>query len=177
MLTKTEYDIAAFATATAFKAAGIRITKQEEAAIEVADFSLSDLKNVGLQILTYVNTDRVCAKEMYLSPYQTCPEHRHPGGEGFEGKEETFRCRRGEVYLYVSGTATAPIQAKLPPSAVTVFHEIVLHEGDQYTLVPNTLHWFQSGRNGAIVSEFSTKSRDESDVFTDTRIKRAPEVQ
>ena len=48
--------------------------------------------------------------------------------------------------------------------------------GDQYTIPPNTLHWFQSGDEGAIVSEFSSTSRDESDIFTDPRIKRVPEI-
>ncbi len=59
----------------------------------------------------------------------------------------------------------------------TVFHEIKLTPGQQYTLMPNTLHWFQGGPEGAIVSEFSTTSRDESDIFTDPRIKRLPEVE
>ena len=58
-----------------------------------------------------------------------------------------------------------------------MFHEVTLTPGDQYTLTPNTLHWFQAGPEGAIVSEFSTTSRDESDVFTDPRIKRIPEVE
>ena len=37
---------------------------------------------------------------------------------------------------------------------------------------PDTLHWFQAGVEGAIVSEFSTRSRDETDVFSDPRIVR-----
>jgi D-lyxose ketol-isomerase len=57
-----------------------------------------------------------------------------------------------------------------------VRHEIILHPGEQYTLQPNTLHWFQAGPEGAVVSEFSTKSRDEFDIFTDPGIKRAPIV-
>jgi D-lyxose ketol-isomerase len=51
-----------------------------------------------------------------------------------------------------------------------------LKPGDQYTLEPDTPHWFQAGPEGAIVSEFSTRSTDEADIFTDPRIKRAPEV-
>jgi D-lyxose ketol-isomerase len=34
------------------------------------------------------------------------------------------------------------------------------------------LHWFQAGPEGAVISEFSTQSRDEADVFTDPRIVR-----
>jgi D-lyxose ketol-isomerase len=57
-----------------------------------------------------------------------------------------------------------------------VWHEVCLKPGEQYTLNPDTLHWFQAGVEGAIVSEFSTRSTDEHDFFTDPRIKRAPEV-
>jgi len=50
--------------------------------------------------------------------------------------------------------------------------ELVLRPGDQYTIPPDTLHWFQAGEEGAIVSEFSTRSRDDADVFSDPRIRR-----
>ena len=43
----------------------------------------------------------------------------------------------------------------------------------KYTIMPNTLHWFQAGPEGAVVSEFSTKSRDEFDIYTDPRIDAA----
>jgi D-lyxose ketol-isomerase len=134
--------------------AGIVLTLGEQDAIEVADFGLGDLERYGLQIVVYVNTERVCAKELVLFPGQTCPEHRHPPVEGEPGKEETFRVRRGLVHLHLGD------------------EEIVLHPGDQYTIPPDTLHWFQAGDDGAIVSEFSTRSRDETDVFTDPRVVR-----
>jgi D-lyxose ketol-isomerase len=50
--------------------------------------------------------------------------------------------------------------------------EIVLHPGEQFTIPPDTLHWFQAGDDGAVVSEFSTQSRDDLDVFTDPRVVR-----
>jgi len=53
---------------------------------------------------------------------------------------------------------------------------VVLNPGEQYTIYPNTLHWFQAGEEGAIVSEFSTKSVDEKDVFTDPSIDRIPKI-
>jgi D-lyxose ketol-isomerase len=43
-------------------------------------------------------------------------------------------------------------------------------------MMPGTWHWFQAGPEGAIVSEFSTRSTDEADRFTDPRIARAPEI-
>jgi len=83
--------------------AGIVLTPAEGAAIEVADFGLGDLERWGLQIVVYVNTDRVCAKELVMFPGQECPEHRHPPVDGGPGKEETFRVRRGSVRLWVDG--------------------------------------------------------------------------
>lgn len=36
-----------------------------------------DPERTGLQLVTYANTERCCAKEMVLFAGQTCPEHRH----------------------------------------------------------------------------------------------------
>lgn len=180
MITRQEYEEAREAALEMLRRAGIAVTPEEEQRIEVADFGLNDLRRTGLQILTYVNTDRVCAKELVLFPRQTCPEHRHPPVAGEPGKEETFRCRWGEVYLYVPGEPTPHPKARPPEgdeAYYTVFHEVVLRPGDQYTLPPETLHWFQAGPEGAIVSEFSTTSRDESDIFTDPRVDRLPKVE
>ena len=159
--------------------AGIVLTPEERENIEIADLGLGEYEKTGLALVTYVNTERVCAKELVLLPGQTCPEHLHPPVNGKPGKEETFRCRWGEVYLYVPGEPT-PNPKATPPSGsedyYTVWHEIVLKPGDQYTLMPETWHWFQGGPEGAVVSEFSTRSTDENDQFTDPRLKRAPEV-
>jgi D-lyxose ketol-isomerase len=163
-----------------FDRAGIILTEMETASIEIADFGLDQLETTGLEIVTYVNTERCCAKELILFPLQTCPEHRHPNLPDGPGKEETFRCRWGMVYLYVPGNATASPHA-IPPRnrghAYTVWHEIVLRPGEQHTILPDTRHWFQSGPEGAVVSEFSTRSRDDIDVFTDPQIRRMPEVE
>lgn len=182
LITREKFKNAVDFTADMFAKAGIVITPEERSRIEVADFGLGMLDEVGLQLLVYVNTERCCAKEMVLKPFQTCPEHRHMDGEengvAYTGKEETFRVRYGTCYLYVDGEGNKEaIKAKLPPSPVTVFKEVVLNAGEQYTLQPNTNHWFQAGPEGAVVSEFSTKSRDGADVFTDERIKRIPEVE
>ncbi len=156
-----------------YEKAGIVLTAQEKQKIEMADFGLDVAEEIGLQILTYINTERVCAKEMVLLPHQTCPEHKHIPTNGMEGKEETFRCRYGKVYLYVPGEGDKNnIKAQIPKTDVTVFNEIILNPGEQYTIMPETLHWFQAGDEGAVISEFSTKSTDETDVFTDKRIIR-----
>jgi D-lyxose ketol-isomerase len=159
--------------------AGIVLTPAESANIEIAEFGLDEVERTGLELVVYVNTDRYCAKELVLFPRQTCPEHRHPTVQGQPGKEETFRCRWGTVWLYTEGSPVSSPRARVPQGSerhYTVFHEIELKPGDQYTIPANTLHWFQAGDEGAIVSEFSSTSRDESDVFTDRRIKRIPEI-
>lgn len=155
-----------------FEKANIVITEEEKEKIEIADMGLGDLEHTGLQLITYVNTKRCCAKEMVLFPGQTCPEHLHPPFEDQIGKEETFRCRWGKVYLYVDGTPASNPGVEPPEGVYTVFHEVVLMPGQQYTIMPGTKHWFQAGEDGAVISEFSTQSRDEFDVFSDPRIIR-----
>ena len=159
MITREEELEARQYAAAQLAEAGIVLTQAEREAIEVADFGLGRLREYGLQLLVYVNTDRYCAKELVLYPGQTCPEHRHPPFDGTPGKEETFRCRRGSVELHVAG------------------ERIDLGPGDQHTIPPDTLHWFRAGDDGAVVSEFSSTSRDDLDVFTDERIVRAPDVR
>jgi D-lyxose ketol-isomerase len=175
VLTKDELDRARNRAAAALADTGVVLTAAERATIEVADFGLSRLDEIGLQLVVYVNTERVCAKELVLFPRQTCPEHRHPPVGQSPGKEETFRCRSGVVYLYVDGVPTANPACHPPASgadAFSVWHEIELRPGQQHTIPPDVLHWFQAGDDGAVVSEFSTMSTDELDVFTDARIGR-----
>ncbi|HEY2073381.1 MAG TPA: cupin domain-containing protein [Gaiellaceae bacterium] len=133
--------------------AGIVLTRGES--IDVVDFGLGRLDEVGLQLVVYENNERYCAKELVLFPDQMCAEHRHPPVGDDPGKQETFRCRTGMVTLWVDGHG-----------------EMTLRPGDQFTIPPDTLHWFRAGEDGAIVSEFSTTSRDELDVFTDPQITR-----
>jgi len=161
--------------------ARITVTPEEAASLEVSDFGLGALEEIGIQILVYINNDRYCAKEIVLTPRQTCPEHRHPPlGAPNPGKQETFRCRAGEVYLYVPGAPAAAPRARVPEKSrpgFTVWNEIVLRPGDQHTLPPDTLHWFQAGDEGAVVSEFSSTSDDASDVFTLGAIERLPRIE
>ncbi|MCZ8516822.1 D-lyxose/D-mannose family sugar isomerase [Paenibacillus filicis] len=163
-----------------FAECGIRLTAEDVGNIEVAGFGLGELDVQGLELITYVNNDRYCAKELLLFPRQTCPEHLHPPVGSDPGKMETFRCRAGKVFLYVDGEAAETVQAAVPAGSeayYTVFHEIELNPGEQYTIMPGVKHWFQAGDEGAVVSEFSSTSRDEVDIFTDPRIERIPVVE
>ena len=153
---------------------GTMFTPIELASIEYADFGLNQPEIEGLNLIVYENNDRYCAKEMILLPGQTCPEHLHPHRGNQEGKMETFRCRRGKVYLYVEGEPTMMTNRvpKGKEAYYTVFHEITLEPGEQYTILPNTKHWFVAGQEGAMISEFSSNSDDASDIFTDPHIRR-----
>jgi len=179
MLTQQEFQWARKKTLDTLRRLSVTVTAQEAEQIEVADFGLGQLEIFGLQLLVYVNTERVCAKELVLFPGQICPEHYHPAVSGELGKEETFRCRAGEVYLYVPGDPTPVSKATIPMGCekyLTARHEVLLRAGEQYTIYPETHHWFQAGAAGAVVSEFSTRSRDEYDVFTDPRVIRQPQI-
>ena len=89
-----------------YNKAGIILTDAEKENIEVADFGLGKVNEVGLQLLTYINTQRVCAKEMVLLPYQTCPEHMHVPTNGIEGKEETFAAVMARYIYMLQGKVT-----------------------------------------------------------------------
>jgi D-lyxose ketol-isomerase len=159
--------------------AGIVLSPAERLCVEVCDYNLGNLPSIGTEIVIYVNTERVCAKELVLFPWQICPEHIHPQLGSYPGKEETFRCRWGEVYLYVPGQPCPSPRARVPEQGrdhFRVWHEIVLRPGDQHTLREQTLHWFQAGPHGAIVSEFSTRSFDSQDIFTDPGIRRVSNI-
>ncbi|QIW82698.1 D-lyxose/D-mannose family sugar isomerase [Bacillus velezensis] len=167
-MTISKHDVNAY-----YQKAGIVLTDDEVEDIQIMDYGLGKLKETGLQLFIYVNTDRYCSKELVLFPRQTCPEHRHPPVGSEMGKQETFRCRWGKVYLYVEGEKTEN-PSVLPPEEdkeyYTVWHEIVLEPGGQYTIPPDTKHWFQAGEEGAVVTEMSSTSTDDHDVFTDPRI-------
>ena len=179
MLKKEDYNRLKTRSAAYFEKAHIAITPAELEKFQVAEYNLGCVDEIGLELIEYVNTERCCAKELVLFPGQTCPEHRHPPVCGGPGKEETFRCRDGLVYLYVEGEPNCDdttMKAVPPASRAQYFtcrHEVVLHPGEQFTIYPNTLHWFQAGPDGCIVSEFSTTSRDEYDIYTDPAIDAA----
>lgn len=154
----------------------ISYTEEERKNVEVTDLGLNDIKKIGLQVITYENNQRYCAKEIVLLPNQTCPEHRHPPLSNINpGKQETFRVRYGTVYLFAEDIDNYLGENFIPEGyedCFTIKTGIKLEKGMQYTLKPDTLHWFKSGEEGAIVSEFSSTSDDASDIFTDKNIVR-----
>ncbi|NLV91373.1 MAG: adenylate kinase [Firmicutes bacterium] len=161
--------------------AQIVLSPNEVDRIEIIDFGLGDLQTFGIQQLTYVDTDIYSAAEVVVFPGQICPEHRHPSFGDQPGKEQTFRCRFGTLYLYVTGSPVADreLKAEIPADKAQYFtarREIILEPGDQYTIPANTLHWFQAGPEGAVITEFSSGPRAQPEVFTDPEIQKIPQV-
>ena len=58
-----------------------------------------------------------------------------------------------------------------------IWYEIILNPGEQYTIMPEMWNWFQAGEEGTVISEFSTRSTDETDIFTDKRLVRATKIE
>jgi D-lyxose ketol-isomerase len=155
--------------------AGVILSEEEKRDIHVVDFGLSDLEHQGGQILTFFNTDRISAKVIVLFPWQILPEHWHPAIGDDVGKEEIMRMRWGEVYLYVPGRPTPNPKARIPAGEkknFTVWHEIIMRPGDQYILPPGMVHWFQAGKKGAVIDDYSSTARDLQDGFTNPHVVR-----
>lgn len=156
----------------------IVLSNDEINSIDHADFGLDNIEKEGLNLILYVNNDRYCAKEMAMLPNQTCPEHWHPDLEDRKGKQETFRCRWGDVYLYTDEpTETKENNLSVSPPEeskdyYTARKEIHLLPGEQYTIDPGIKHWFKAGDKGAVISEFSSPSFDEYDLFTNPNVNR-----
>ncbi len=179
MLTRTEFAAAQSRAASLLRESGIPITDKAMEKVEVADFGLSRLDMEGAQILTLVSTDRIAVKIIVLFPSQTLPEHWHPRVGEDPGKEETVRVVSGTVRFYMPGDESMS-EGFVPDGkedAYTVRHELILKPGEQITLQPGTKHWFQAGKESAVIYSFSTVARDVLDCFTDPNIDRVTHIK
>lgn len=179
MLTKKQYKEAQKKALGYMERAGVVFSKKEKENISVADFGLSDLEHQGGQILTFFNTDRISAKIIVLFPWQILPEHWHPAIGNDTGKEEVMRVRWGEVYLYVPGEPSPNPKGRIPAGEeenFTVWHEVIMKPGDQYILPPRMVHWFQAGKEGAVIDDYSSTARDLQDGFTNPRVVRETKI-
>jgi D-lyxose ketol-isomerase len=175
MLTQKQYQAAQKKALEYMERAGVVLADEEKEKIGVADFGLSDLEQQGGQILTFFNTDRISAKIIVLFPWQILPEHWHPAIQNDVGKEEIMRVRWGEVFLYVPGEPSPRPQGRIPAGEkanFTVWHEVIMKPGDQYIIPPGTVHWFQAGKEGAVIDDYSSTARDLQDGFTNPKIVR-----
>lgn len=73
-MTRAEFDKQVKAALAFYEKADIILTEEEKKNIEVCDYGIGMVEEIGLQLLPYINTERVCAKEIVLTPGQTCHE-------------------------------------------------------------------------------------------------------
>lgn len=160
MISRSEQAEARKRAGEMIRAAGLPVSNEDLAEMEVADFGLSDLPRTGAQILTLVDTERKGVRIIVLFPDQVLPEHRHPPVGDDPGKEETLWLISGRMSLFVENEGAG---------ART---EIIMRPGDRYTLVPGTPHRFRGGDAGAVLVTFATTTRDALDVFADPHVVR-----
>ena len=155
--------------------AGLALLDEEKDHIEIADFGLSEFKTSGLAIMTLQVTREVGIKLIALTPWQICPEHRHPPLGDYPGKEETFRGLWGRAWLYVPGEPAPDPRARVPAHRrpyYTSWREVDLGPGRQHTSAPNEWHWFQAGPEGAVILSVSSRPTDLQDDFRDPGVQR-----
>ena len=155
--------------------AGLPLLPEEKANIEVVDLGLSQLKRIGLMILTLQATHEMAAKLIAQYPWQASAQHRHPSVGDYVGKEETFRGMLGEPCLYLPGEPTPDPRARLPESRrphYTVWHEIMLKPGVQVYSPPHQWHWFQAGPEGAVILSLSSRPSNYQDHYVDPDVDR-----
>lgn len=181
MISRKQYESARKRAADLFARSGIALRPDELDRIEVLDFGLGEIERTGLQVLPLLGTGATAVRLAALLPGQTCPQHRHPPLGSYAGKEETFRCAWGDLYVYMPGAETEVPKATPPAHrrhTYTVWHETVLRPGDQHTSPPDTFHWFQAGSEGAVVWLFCSPTTDARDEFADPEVDRmAPVVE
>lgn len=179
MITRRQQQEAQDRAAGMIRDSGLGIAAGDQRKIEVVDFGLSNLDKEGVQVLTWVQTERISVKVLVLFPRQTEPEHWHPPVGNDPGKEETIRVVSGTVYFYKPGENTfeAGFLVKGKEGYYTMRHEIVMKPGDQVTLKPGEKHWFQARDEGAVMFSFSTIARDALDQFTDPDIVRITKIE
>ena len=159
--------------------AHVLVSEDELERMEVGDFGLSNWREEGAQIVTFVNTERVGFKVICLMPDQALPEHWHTAVEGDAlGKEEILRVVHGTLRLYLPGDQNIR-EGKIPAgkeACYTCREEHIMHPGEQMLLTPGVKHWLQGGQDGAVVYSISSAAHCQLDPFTDPGVVRVAKV-
>ena len=148
---------------------GFKLTKNELESMEANDFGLNNFDEEGFFLIDLLRTDRVRVNLLILLPNQTLPQHLHPSYENERGKEETIRVLYGETKVYVEGEQNNT-KIKIPYNKdlyYTSRHEIHLNTGEQYSVKPNTKHWFQAGSQGSVNIAFQNRVNEDYNIFYD----------
>lgn len=155
-----------------FEKAKIPLTEREkEEELKILECGERNFFEIGLQFLTFINTDYYGGRYIIFLPNQFCPLHIHPNVPNAQGKIETFRVVFGQVIKY---SATREQDEIVMPITAPELRDldykncVILNEGDQSMTLVDERHWYKGGPEGAISMEISTPLRhEEYDTWTD----------
>lgn len=148
---------------------GFPLLDKEIESMKANDFGLGNFEKEGFFLVDLLRTDRVRTNLIILLPGQILPEHLHPSYDNEQGKEETIRVLYGESSVFVEGKETNP-ELKLPQGKsdfYTARHEVKLKTGEQYSVPPNTKHWFMGGPQGSVNMAVQNRVNEDRNVYYD----------
>lgn len=146
-------------------------------AIRINDFGLNNLPVEGFAFVDLLRTERVRTTLMIFLPDQTLPQHKHPPYENEAGKEESVRVLWGQFMVCVEGGDTPGIEDMIPHGKAdyyTARKAVVLETCMQYTIPPDTAHWFHAGPEGAVVLACQNRVDEERNLFYDPASSGCP---
>ncbi len=152
------------------------LTEDDLSKLEFVDFGLKNIRVEGLQLITLQEAQQFCVRVLIMLPNQTEPEHWHPPFDDTIGKEELLRVVAGQLRVYTQGEETLKegfiVSGK--EHCYTARCEHILNPAEQIFFAPGKdgKHWFQGGKDGAIVLCLAGKTKDKADYFTDPNIIR-----
>ena len=155
---------------------GFILSDKDLEALAVDDFGLGHFEMEGFVWVDLLRSPRVRTVLITLFPGQSLPQHIHPPYDDEPGKEETMRVLWGQARIYVPGEVNNP-DISIPKGKekyYSVFHQIVLNAGDQYSIPPNTQHWFQGGPDGAVTMTIQNRVDETRNVFLDPQSTGCP---
>ena len=133
------------------------------------DFGLGNLRKEGFIFIDILQSARLRITLLILLPGQTLPQHIHPPYDDETGKEETLRVIYGRTGVYVAGSDKSK-SVRIPAGKeayYTVFEEVVLKPGEQYSVEPGIEHWFQGGQEGSVNICFQNRVDENKNIFLD----------
>lgn len=128
----------------------------------ILDFHLGDFVEVGMAGIFWLNRQDYgyFGHEIYLLPGQMIPEHCHVATDKGPAKMESWQPRRGMVYTFGEGEATARYLEKIPRSQRELVHArcgnpLQVDEIGHLSKL-ETWHYMVAGPEGALVTEYGT---------------------
>jgi len=148
--------------------AGFHVTNTELSNLEINDFGLGNIRKEGFGFIDILRSKRIRITLLLLLPNQSLPQHMHPSYENEEGKEETLRVLFGETKVFIEGESdSAIIIPEGKEKYYTALNEIHLKAGGQYSVQPNTKHWFQACDKGSVNICFQNRVDELRNIFYD----------